>query len=119
MLFRSLPTIVFHGDGDTTVHPNNGENIADDALAALANAGTELNKTQSSAYPNGDRADRNDKPMELTRYANDADKSFVEYWSIKNGPHAWSGGSKEGSYTDPDGPSASKAMLAFFLQHKK
>jgi poly(hydroxyalkanoate) depolymerase family esterase len=115
----ALPTIVFHGDGDTTVHPNNGENIAADALAALDTGRTPLTRSQSQTYPEGDRADRNDKPVELTRYANEADKSFVEYWSINNGPHAWSGGSKQGSYTDPDGPSASKAMLAFFLQHKK
>jgi poly(hydroxyalkanoate) depolymerase family esterase len=115
----AMPTIVFHGDGDTTVHPSNGENIAADALAALRKADTHLVKTQSSSYPEGDRAERNDKPTELTRYANASGKSFIEYWSINNGPHAWSGGSKEGSYTDPDGPSASKAMLAFFLQHKK
>ena len=115
----ALPTIVFHGDSDTTVHPSNGENIAGDALAALNKARPALTKTQTSSYPKGDRADRNDKPLERTRYVNEADKSFVEYWSINNGPHAWSGGSKEGSYTDPDGPSASKAMLAFFLQHKK
>ena len=115
----AMPTIVFHGDGDTTVHPSNGENIALDALAALREADTPLVKTQSSADPEANRADRNDKPTELTRYANAEGKSFIEYWSINNGPHAWSGGSKEGSYTDPDGPSASKAMLAFFLQHSR
>ena len=119
----AIPTIVFHGEGDTTVHPNNGETITLDALAALAKTGKQIDgpliKTQSTAYPEGDRADRNDKPTELTRYANASGKSFIEYWSINNGPHAWSGGSKQGSYTDPDGPSASKAMLTFFLQHRK
>ena len=115
----AMPTIVFHGERDTTVHPSNGETITLDALAALEKTATPLTKTQSANYPEGDKADRNDKPTELTRYANAAGKSFIEYWSINNGPHAWSGGSKQGSYTDPDGPSASKAMLAFFLQHKK
>ena len=115
----AMPTIVFHGEGDTTVHPNNGETITLDALAALAKIDGPLVKTQSTAYPEGDKADRNDKPTELTRYANASGKSFIEYWSINNGPHAWSGGSKQGSYTDPDGPSASKAMLTFFLQHRK
>ena len=119
----ALPTIVFHGNSDATVHPSNGENITADALAALRKTGNSLVKTQTSSNPNSDpnsiAAGRRDKPMELTRYANEAGKPFIEYWSINNGPHAWSGGSKEGSYTDPDGPSASQAMLKFFLQHSK
>jgi poly(3-hydroxybutyrate) depolymerase len=60
----AMPTIVFHGDGDTTVHPSNGENIAADALAALRKADTPLTKTQSSTYPEGERAERNDKPTD-------------------------------------------------------
>ncbi len=115
----AIPTIVFHGEGDTTVHPSNGENIAADALAAIDKADKPLIKSQSATYPDGNHANRNDKPTEVTRYSNAADKSFVEYWSVEGGPHAWSGGSKEGSYTDPEGPPASKAMLDFFLQHRK
>ena len=115
----AFPTIVFHGDSDTTVHPSNGENITADALAAALKAGGPLVKTQLSAYPEGDQASRKDKPIDVTRYADESGTPLIEYWSINNGSHAWSGGSKEGSYTDPDGPSASKAMLAFFLQHSR
>jgi poly(3-hydroxybutyrate) depolymerase len=54
-----------------------------------------------------------------TVYRRGTGRSFVEYWSVEAGPHAWSGGSVEGSFTDPHGPSASAAMLAFFLQHRR
>ncbi len=40
-----------------------------------------------------------------------------EYWKITGMGHAWSGGSSSGSYTDPNGPSATNAMYTFFMNH--
>ena len=109
----ALPTIVFHGCADKTVHPDNGENISDAAVAALKASGLSLRK-QSSVV--GDSKAQN---AERVTYRGDDGRSYVEHWQVSEGPHAWSGGDAKGSYTDPDGPSASEAMLAFFMQHKK
>ena len=109
----ALPTIVFQGDADQTVHPSNAKYITQAALAAFKAEGLELVKSKTSVKNSGDEtADR-------TLYSDANGKPFVESWRIAAGPHAWSGGAARGSYTDPDGPDASAAMLAFFLRHRK
>ena len=108
----AMPTIVFHGDADRTVHPNNGEYISDAALSALKSSGLSLVKSRAKVGSDGQATER-------TVYRTSNGASYVEHWRIGEGPHAWSGGNAAGSFTDPDGPSASAAMLAFFLQHRK
>ena len=107
-----MPTIVFHGTADKTVHPDNGDHITDAALAALKASGLVLVKTQGTPGQKGaENAGR-------VVYSTADGKPYIENWRIDDGTHAWSGGDAAGSYTDPDGPSASAAMLAFFLRHR-
>lgn len=113
----ALPTIVFHGGADKTVHPDNGDQIADAALAGLGAAGMALEKiqpTEESAASTGER-----RNALRTIYGTADGTPWVEHWAVESGPHAWSGGSAAGSFTDPLGPDASRAMLEFFLQHHK
>jgi poly(hydroxyalkanoate) depolymerase family esterase len=105
---RLVPTIVFHADRDTTVHPRNGDQvIAQSGAAAVRVLRTEVERDQ---VPGGHGYSR-------TLHRDGEGRVVLEHWLVHGGGHAWSGGSPAGSYTDPRGPDASRAMLRFFLEH--
>jgi poly(hydroxyalkanoate) depolymerase family esterase len=108
---KILPTIIFHGDGDTTVHPRNGERLLAHLEAGSRNGSSPRVNTRRGGVPGG---------YEYTRFTyKDADgRELVERWSVHGLGHAWSSGSHPGSYTDPKGPDASAKMLRFFRQHQ-
>jgi len=105
-----VPAIVFHGDQDTTVHPINGNQIITYSVAAM---GTPLEKKeQHGRVPGGHSYNR-------TLYNYMGERTVFEHWTIHGAGHAWSGGSAAGSYTDPQGPDATREMIRFFLDHPK
>ncbi|HEY9056402.1 MAG TPA: PHB depolymerase family esterase [Aurantimonas sp.] len=100
-----VPTIVFHGDGDTTVHPVNGEHVIEQAKAA-AGLQTEIRRGEA---PGGIRYTQ-------TVHADEQRGATLEHWVLHGAGHAWSGGSAAGTYTEPKGPDASREMLRFFRE---
>ncbi|MDQ6703020.1 MAG: PHB depolymerase family esterase [Pseudomonadota bacterium] len=100
-------TIVFHGESDPTVHPSNAGLIVADARAGFPGAAQETQHRRSA----GGRA------YTRTSLRDARGIVHVEHWAIEGLGHAWSGGRPEGSYTDPDGPDASREMLRFFLDN--
>jgi poly(hydroxyalkanoate) depolymerase family esterase len=104
---RALPTIVFHGDRDTTVHPRNSAEVI-----ARANAGSPSDASVDRGSVSGRRYTRS-----IQRDANG--RSVLEHWEIHGAGHAWSGGNAAGSFTDPTGPDATQEMLRFFLEHAR
>lgn len=112
-----FPAIVFHGDRDTTVHPGNGDQVirqcARPAAARSGQAGTDPQVTvQRGQVPKGHTYTR-------TLHHQPGGRPIAEHWLIHGAGHAWSGGSPNGSYTDPKGPDASEQMLRFFLEHPR
>jgi poly(3-hydroxybutyrate) depolymerase len=112
---RGVPTIVFHGDHDTTVAPKNGASIVEQALAKLAPDAGPLARevqTQSPTSAQGRHSTR-------VTHADRDGVPWVEHWTVHGGGHAWSGGNVAGSFVEPQGPDASREMLRFFLLHER
>ena len=102
-----VPTIVFHGDHDSTVAPINGAQV----LAQAEGKAPLTAQVENGRSPGG---------VGYTRtLQTDADgRPVSEHWVLHGAGHAWAGGDPAGSYTDPRGPDATAAMLRFFNHHK-
>jgi len=100
-----IRTIVFHGDADNIVHPSNAANMVD---AEAADESIERAEARHAAIRAHTRRVIRDKTGAVV----------VEQWLVHGSGHAWSGGSPDGTYTDPHGPDASREMLRFFLEDR-
>jgi len=103
-----VPTIVFHGDRDSTVHPNNGDQILEQ-FRRKTRTQAKVHRGQAPGGHGYTRAIHTDA----------SGRDIFEHWTIHGAGHAWSGGSPAGSYTDPRGPDATREMLRFFLAHSR
>jgi poly(hydroxyalkanoate) depolymerase family esterase len=102
----SVPTIIFHGDSDTTVHPNNADRVLEQFMSTTRTQ----KKVHRGRVPGGHAYTR-------TVHTDAKGRIILEHWNIHGAGHAWSGGSPAGSYTDPRGPDSTREMLRFFLEH--
>ncbi|MFD4838493.1 alpha/beta hydrolase family esterase [Achromobacter sp. NPDC058515] len=100
-----VPTIVFHGDRDATVHPGNAESVIAASAGPAARAVTQR-------VPGGDNKRHSTRHV----YRNEAGAVVAERWDVHGAGHAWAGGTDKGSYTDRAGPDATAEMLRFFFE---
>lgn len=100
------PIIVFHGDRDTTVHPRNGEQLITQHVPKDVST-----SVVTGSAPGG---------LEYTRtiHQDDDGRPVAEQWLVHGAGHAWSGGSRNGSYTEQRGPQATKEMMRFFATRR-
>jgi len=100
-----IRTIVFHGDADNIVHPSNAANMVEMERAVESLERAEARHAAIRAHT---RTVTRDKTGAVV----------VEQWLVHGSGHAWSGGSPDGTYTDPHGPDASQEMLRFFFEER-
>lgn len=119
----AIPIIVFHGDRDSTVHPRNGEKVMAQNVPQTVRdqrAGPASAATPIAPAPSVKRGKiTNGHSYTQTTHQNAEGQVVAEHWLIHGAAHAWSGGSKRGSYTDAKGPDATQEMMRFFTTQAK
>jgi len=103
-----VPLIIFHGEVDPTVAHVNADCLVKAVLPDARDR--QRPRTTSGRVPGGHAYTRR-------VYADRDGTSLVEHWTIHQAGHAWSGGSPDGTYTDPQGPDASTELVRFFAEH--
>jgi poly(3-hydroxybutyrate) depolymerase len=105
---KPIPTIVFQGKSDKTVNPANADNIITQLSTGFPQSKLGVKLESSGVTPQGFHFTKRviGKP------------SLIEEWSVDELGHAWSGGSKDGTYTDERGPDATREIMRFLLEHK-
>ena len=94
-----IPMLVIHGDADRIVSVGN-------AAAVIA---------QHAGPSSSDTVVRVSGGLPCSRrIVQSASGQRHEQWTVHGLGHAWSGGAPGGSYTDPNGPDASAALVRFF-----
>jgi poly(hydroxyalkanoate) depolymerase family esterase len=105
-----VPTIAFYGDADRTVNPANGRAIVNAVRLA---AGDVAANGITDAATDREEVGVVESAIRSVYYRKDG-RILAEEWRIPDGGHAWYGGDKRGSFTQPDATDASAHMLAFF-----
>jgi poly(hydroxyalkanoate) depolymerase family esterase len=108
---QAIPLIVFHGDRDSTVHPQNSERVILESSDGNAVPSHNVS-VERGQVPGGHAYTR-------TLHFDPTGRVMLEHWLVHGAGHAWSGGSTRGSYTDPKGPDAARAMIRFFYEQER
>jgi poly(3-hydroxybutyrate) depolymerase len=110
---RVLPTLVVHGGSDAVVAPINGAQTARQwFLTNALTLGQPLDTTSGAT----DRSERVDGGYRVTSatYRAKTGTPVAVLLMVKELGHAWSGGSSDGTFTDPRGPDATARIFDFF-----
>ncbi len=112
---RVVPIIVFHGDQDSTVHPRNGASVVRQAITA--NSGWRKHQRKMAGLETSEETgEATGRSFTRHIHRSPAGDILAEQWTVHGAGHAWSGGSRRGSYTDANGPVASEEMMRFFMR---
>jgi poly(hydroxyalkanoate) depolymerase family esterase len=116
-----MPIIVFHGTNDQTVALKNADQLM--TQWSITNDLAKNGKVTGWIDDRPDETITDQIPTGRTyttyKYRSKDGKVLMEKIVVEGMEHAWSGGNPQGSYTDPQGPDASRIMWEFFMKQQK
>jgi poly(hydroxyalkanoate) depolymerase family esterase len=112
---KSVPIIVFHGDMDSTVHVKNSASVVQQSIDGYAAQVTHEREKFEMALSE-ETGETTGRGFTRNIHRGKAGEIVAEQWTVHGTGHAWSGGSRRGSYTDTNGPDASEEMMRFFMR---
>ncbi|WP_245839968.1 extracellular catalytic domain type 1 short-chain-length polyhydroxyalkanoate depolymerase [Sutcliffiella horikoshii] len=113
---KVMPVIVFHGTSDYTVYPVNGDQVISQWSITndLAQNGTNDGWINDQPERTENFTESGGRSYSVSDYEGGDGNVWMKKVTVQSMGHAWSGGSSQGSYTDPQGPDASRMMWEFF-----
>lgn len=111
-----VPMIVFHGDADPVVHPVNGDHVLRQVVSNHSEAAADGETDPESMTSVVQHQLRQGRSYTRILHHDKIGQNVAEHWLIHGAGHAWSGGCANGSYTDPEGPDATREMMRFFYE---
>lgn len=110
-----VPTIVIHGDHDTTVNPANADKI----IEQLKVRAKIVDSTAGALFPSRERrinsGGRTYRQQDYMRKGRNVLRKVL----VEGLGHAWSGGDARYEFNDANGPDASQLILDFVMQHQQ
>ncbi len=112
----SVPTLVIHGDRDTTVNPVNADQIIEQLKLQdedLGDPGAGLQLTSEER-----RVESGGRPYRQQDWTQQG-RLVLRKIMVEGLGHAWSGGDMRYDFNDANGPDASRFILDFVMQYER
>ncbi len=105
---KLIPVMIVQGTADPSVNEKNASLLTAQWLAANSHTGA----TARAVRVKSDGS----YPVSRTTYRTIKRRTLVDLWMIEGLAHAWSGGSKQGTYTDEKGHDITSEIVRFFVK---
>jgi poly(hydroxyalkanoate) depolymerase family esterase len=111
----TVPTLVIHGDRDTTVDPVNADQIIELLKARAEFIDPSAGALETSGEQRIDSGGRTYRQRDYARQG----RIVLRKVLIEGLAHAWSGGDARYEFNDAHGPDASRLILDFVMQYQR